>query len=86
MTEILGVIGVFLFTFANLPTLIKVMGEGRVEFIPKSTQWMLFFGSSFMYAYLLLKGDSSLLELLSYLLSSIIWVIVLLYEYFPREN
>jgi hypothetical protein len=84
MIEILGLLGGAGFAISGIPTAIKAITEGRVLFIPRTTQWSVFLGAILMIAYLYLKNGFDWVVVLDYLITIVCWGTVLRYEYFPR--
>lgn len=84
MIELLGLLGGAGFAISGVPTAIQAVKEGKVSFIPKTTQWAVFIGAIMMIAYLYIKNGFDWIVTLDYLITIVSWGIVLRYQYFER--
>jgi uncharacterized protein with PQ loop repeat len=81
MIEFIGILGSLCFMFSNIPALLYTLNTNQAQQIPVLTQWLLFFGATFILVYLLLIGNYDIILLSSYLTTSVSWFIMLIYYY-----
>lgn len=84
MLEVLGLLGGLGFAVSGIPTAINAIKQGKVEFIPKLTQWSVFIGALLMVIYLVARNGFDWIVILDYGITITSWGIVLKYEYYPR--
>lgn len=84
--KLIGISGGLLFVISGILTAMKVLKEGRVSFIPKSTMYSVLLGSFLSLIYLFLIKINDIILILNYIITIICWLIILYYEYWPKSE
>ena len=82
--KLIGIAGGLLFVVSGILTAMKVLQEGRVSFIPRSTMYSVLFGSILSLMYLFLIKINDIILIFNYIITIICWLIILYYEYYPK--
>ena len=84
--DILGLVGTSLFAISGVPTAWQSWTLKETKFIPVTTQWAVFLGSSSMLIYLLAKFGFDWIVVGDYSLTIFCWAVILWFHYFPRTK
>lgn len=86
MVELLGIIGGLLFMYSGIPVAWQCIKTKSATHLPQQLMWTVMLGAIFMLAYITLKLGFDWLVWAEYIITILVWLIVIYYRYFGKQD